>query len=475
MKLNIIPYPNSVRYLHGRVKPDALSGCRFELCKGMDESAYTLVIKPDGVTARASGEKGLFYAKQTVNQLLLQNEIPCCVIEDRPAFEYRGFMVDCVRHIVSIEETKRLIDAAASVKMNVMHWHLSDDQGFRLQIEKRPELAEKSAYRKASLFGDENDRTPYGTSFTKDEIREVIDYAAQRFIEVIPEIDMPGHTCAILHAYPELSCRKVPIDVQMKQGIFPDILCAGNEAVFELVFDILSEVCELFPSEYIHIGGDEAPKGRWKECPECQRKIKELNLKDEEELQGWFVNRIVDYLKSKGRKAIVWNESLKSGKVKGVTVQRWMEKNTLSAAYANGGGRVIMSDFYHYYADYPYAMTPLKKTYNYSPYIKGLNAQGRANVAGVETPLWTEYVKDFDRLCFMWFPRFTAVAETGWTLEKYKDEADFERRFECYRPILESFSIKSADKAEWNPWVGKRLKNTVSFFMPAIKSFFKKD
>lgn len=377
-------------------------------------------------------------------------------------------MLDTVRHIFSVEDTKKLIDAAASVKMNVMHWHLTDDQGFRIYSSRRPDAALRGSVRKSSDFGKLKESGEYGGYFTADELKEIVDYCAERYITVIPEFDAPGHTSALLHAYPQLSCTGEAIEVKTSQGIYADILCAGKDETFDVVFDILSDIIEIFPSEYIHIGGDEAPKKRWKECKCCQERIKKENLNDEEELQGWFVNKVVDFLKSKGRKAVVWNESLRSGIVDGgVTVQMWMDRKNLSVDFANNGGRMINSDFYHYYCDYPYGMTPLKKTYNYDPIHK--NIKDKKSVVGVEVPIWTEYINNFEHLCFMFFPRFTAVSETGWTNKENKNLADFQRRFGAYTKILNEIGITPAPEKEWNPSVLARLTKTVSFFSGVLK------
>lgn len=471
-KLNVIPYPNKVTFTDGEADAAVVAKNVTEVIDSvaLGESEYILEVKADGVSITAGSKKAAFYAGQTLNQLAAKTRIPCVVIEDKPAFSYRGFMLDTVRHITTIENTKKLIDAAASMKMNAMHWHLSDDQGWRAEINSRPELMNKASKRKASQFGDENDITEYGGWFTKEQLKEIVDYAAQRYIEVIPEIDMPGHMTAAIHAYPEISCRGEKVDVITKQGIFPEILCAGKEETFSFAFDVLGELMEIFPSRYIHIGGDEAPKKRWKECPDCQKRISELALKDEEELQGWFVNRISSFLAENGREAIVWNESLKSTLVSGVTVQRWMDRKEKAVEYANNGGKVIMSDFYHYYCDYPYAMTPLKKTYDYNPYIKGLTARGKENVIGIEAPIWTEYIRDFDRLCYMFFPRFSAAAEAGWTERKHMDEQDFERRFVIFTKQLSAMGITPAPRTEWNPGVWKRLSGTLKFFKPVISN-----
>ena len=305
----------------------------------------------------------------------------------------------------------------------------------------------------------------YGGYYTKRELKEIVDYCAKRYIDVIPEIDMPGHMIAAIASYPGVSCTGEQIPVETRQGVFPDILCAGKDEAFELVFDVLSEIMDIFPSKHIHIGGDETPKKRWAECPDCQRRIGELGLNDEEELQGWFVNRIADYLRQNGRTAIAWNESLKSGLLNDdILVQMWMDRKKLSVDYANNGGKLIISPYFYYYTDYPYGMTPLNKTYRFNPLLKGINEDAFNNVVGVEVPIWTEHVRDFKHMCYMIYPRFAAVAETGWTKPENKDAKDFTARMERFVPQLEAIGITPADPAEWNPNPLQRVIQTVKFF-----------
>ena len=459
-KLNIIPYPNKITFLGGETEID-ISKLSAEISEELESEEYVLTVADSGIKLAGGSERAIFYGKQTLRQM--GRVSPAVIIEDKPAFPYRGFMLDTVRHIFSLEETKKMIDAAASVKMNVMHWHLTDDQGFRVFSKRRPEAAEKGSVRKSSDFGRLKESGAYGGYFSAEEMKEVVDYCAERYITVIPEFDIPGHCSALIHAYPEISCTGEKTEVKTSQGIYPDILCAGKDETFDVVFDILSDLLEIFPGEYIHIGGDEAPKKRWKECPHCQKRMCENGINSEEELQGWFTSRIVEFLASKGRKAVVWNESLKSGSLdKDVTVQMWMDPRKLSVDFANGGGKIINSDFYRYYCDYPYSMTPLVKTYNYNPVVKGIKS--KESVAGVESPIWTEYINNFDHLCHMCFPRFTAVAETGWTDEKNKNAADFQRRFKVYSAVLEEIGITPAPPEEWNPSVFDRVTKTVYFF-----------
>ena len=456
-KINVIPLPNKITYLGGETE---ITAPEISLCNILGEEEYILTVDKSGVKLSGGSERAVFYGKQTLRQL--GKSCPCVKIEDKPAFPYRGFMLDTVRHIFSLEETKKIIDAAASVKMNVMHWHLTDDQGFRFYSESEPEATLKGSARHKSSFGKLKESGSYEGYFTPEEMKEIVDYCAERFITVIPEFDIPGHTSALLHAYPHLSCKGEPVEVKTHQGIFSDILCAGKDETFSTVFNIISDMIEIFPSEYIHIGGDEAPKKRWKECPDCQKRIADEGLKNEEELQGWFTNKIISFLSEKGRKAVVWNESLKSGLVENAVVQMWMDRKKDSVAFANKGGKVIVSDFYHYYCDYPYGMTPLNKTYNFNPVLKGIIR--KESVIGVEAPIWTEYINNFPHLCFMCFPRFTAVAETGWTENKNKNAADFCKRFEKYSDILAEIGITPAPAEEWNPSPLKRLK-IISFLL----------
>lgn len=459
-RLDIIPQPNKITFLGGEAVLDEARLCA-EISDELGEEEYVLTVDKNATKLVGGSERAIFYGRQTLRQM--DRVSPCVIIEDKPAFPYRGFMLDTVRHIFSVEETKKMIDAAASVKMNVMHWHLTDDQGFRVFSKRRPQATEKGSVRKSSDFGRLKESGAYGGYFTAEQMKEIVDYCAERYITVIPEFDVPGHCSALIHAYPEISCTGENIEVKTSQGIYDDILCAGKDETFDVVFDILSDLLEIFPSEYIHIGGDEAPKKRWKECPHCKKRMRENGLRDEEALQGWFTNRIVEFLASKGRKAIVWNESLKSGTVDGsVTVQMWMDRKKLSVDFANSGGKMINSEFFRYYCDYPYSMTPLIKTYRYNPVIKGI--KNRESVVGVESPIWTEYINNFDRLCYLAFPRFTAVAETGWTEEKNKNAADFQRRFRIYTGILNEIGITPAPPEAWNPSALDRVTKTLGFF-----------
>ena len=462
--LNIIPEPYRVQLTEGTCRGNALRQITCVVNENYSDEEYSLTVTPDGIEIVSSSPKGEYYAKTTLRQLENNGGIPCCTIYDKPKYSYRGFMVDSARHMQTVDELKKYIEAASFFKFNVFHWHLTDDQGWRIESEAFPELNRIGSYRKSSDFGKNHIAETYGGYYTKEQIREIVDFCAQRYIDVVPEIDMPGHTSAAIASYKHLSCREEQINVETRQGIYKNILCCGKESTFDFIFAVLDEVMELFPYEYVHIGGDEAPKNRWNNCPFCQRRMRDLHLKNSEELQGWFINRVVAYLASHGKKAITWNESLKSGILDAsVTVQNWMDKDKLCPEWTNRGGKMIVSDFYHYYLDYPYAMTPLKKTLSYDPVVDGVTSVGAENILGVEAPIWTEYISDFSRLTYMCFPRLAAVANTGWY--GYPDEnGTFEKSFSALTSKLNGIGIVAARYDEWNPNPIKRLTGTLGFF-----------
>lgn len=445
--LPLIPYPNYIEFLNNKGKIN-FSEISFEKVENtFEKDEYEIEIKSSEVSVKFSDEAGKFYAEKTLEQLKnSRQEIPDCVIKDKPRFLHRGFMLDPCRHFLSVEETKKIIDAAVYLKMNVFHWHLSDDQGFRIESKKFPLLNEIGSHRKNSLFGGTNENEPHGGFFTHEEIKDIVSYCKERHIEVIPEIDLPGHTIAIIASYPELSCKKEKIDVCMKQGIFSDILCAGDEKVYEFIFELLDEIIPLFPSEYFHIGGDEVPKKNWKNCEKCNQKLKEENLENFNELQGYFMNRIAAHLSSRNKTPIMWNDTLKSGKINidSTVIQHWLHSKNIMDDFVEKGGRYIESDFFHFYSDYPYHMTPLKKVYNFS-------AEKTENLLGVETPAWSEYIRDFDKLSYMLFPRICAVAETGWTENKNKNYDRFYENLKHLYPYFKSMGINPANLKDVNP------------------------
>ena len=427
--------------------------------KRLGPEGYLLNISSKRVVLTASQPAGLFYGLQTLRQLLLQDakRLPCMQIEDTPRFTWRGIMLDNSRHFVTKEQVKRLIDLMGLFKMNRLHWHLSEDQAWRVQIDRYPKLTEVAAWRPNITAWDNaipNDRGErYGGFFTKDDVREIVRYAEDRHVLVVPEIEMPGHCFASLRAYPELSCVGDPakFDRLGKAWIYRDVYCAGNDKVFEFIDDVFTELCELFPSPWIHIGGDECPKDRWKACPKCQARIKEEGLKDEHELQSYFVKRVSKILESKGRRLIGWDEILEGGLAPGATVQAWRNvAHGITAA--NAGHDVVMSPTAHCYFDYTYKKTPVEKTYAFNPVVKGLKADCADHVLGVEGCMWlgavsTRFYRKHGKpltaagIDYQLFPRAIALAEVGWTPQEARKWHEFQTRLKRLEPMLKRLDV----------------------------------
>jgi hexosaminidase len=426
----------------------------------LGQEGYLLYVRPGGIIVEAAAPAGLFYGAQTILQLLPVDayagkgrraaiSLPCLDVRDFPRLKWRGMMLDCSRHFFPKEFVLKYIDLLAAQKMNTFHWHFTDDQGWRVEIKRYPRLTEVGAWRVDREDKPWNERPPqaegekatYGGFYTQDDIREVVAYAASRFITVVPEVEMPGHCLAALASYPQYSCKGGPFTVP-PGGVWPilDVYCPGNEETFEFIENILSEVCDLFPSEYIHIGGDEVDKATWKACPKCQARIASEGLKDEEELQSYFVKRIEKFLNSKGKKLIGWDEILQGGLAPNAAVMSWRgTEGGVTAARA--GHDVVMSPTSHCYFDYyqgdpanePLAIggyIPLRQVYSFEPLPPELAAAEAEHIIGVQANLWTEYVSTPEHAEYMSFPRAAAVAEIGWTAEEKRDWTDFTRRLD---------------------------------------------
>lgn len=461
MKLSLIPAPYSIEYLGGFTSADA------QIVKVADETmkneSFSIRIEKS-ITITASDEAGFFYAENALEQIRFQcgKTLPDVYIQDSPRYEYRAFMIDCCRHFFGVEDLKKMIVRCAKMRFNVFHWHLTEDQGWRPEIKAYPELTEKGSVRYGSHFATEQNEEIYSGFFTREQMQEIVDFAHKHHMTVVPEIDMPGHTSALLNSLPELVCGKKTVSVKTAAGIFGDIVCAGNENTYKILFEILDEICDIFPDGYIHLGGDEAPKKQWRECPCCQKRIKDEKLGNEEELQGYFINRIAAYLEAKGKKVITWNESLKSGILdKDVVVQRWLDPKNISLKSDN---KMIVSDFYHMYADYPYSMTPLKKVYNYNTALNG-------NVIGTDIPIWTEYIYSMDCMEYMCFPRFIASAQDAWC----KNKPPYDQFREQLCKLLPYFDVGNHAKShEWDPPALTRPLKTLRHFRAILKGNKKK-
>ncbi len=427
---------------------------------------YTLCVEPQHIMVKGGSACAVFYGLQSLRQIVAASNkkgrgvvVAATTIADKPYFGYRGAMLDVCRHKFTVEEVKRYIDILALHKINRLHWHLTEDQGWRIEIKRYPELSQIGAYRKETLVGKYRQSTtydgkPYGGIFTQDEVREVVRYAAARYIEVIPEIEMPGHAVAALATYPHLGCTGGPYEVRTTWGISKEVFCAGKESTFEFIENVLTEVLDLFPSQYIHIGGDECPKDAWKLCVACQKRIADEGLKDEHQLQSYFMQRVERWLNERGRKIIGWDEILQGGITKSATVMSWRgTKGGIAAAKL--GNDVIMAPNTYCYIDYyqtsdPVANkeplgngrrpVPLARTYSLDPY-EGLNDVERGFIKGVQVNLWTEYISTFDHVQHMLLPRLAAISEVGWSYPR-KDYVDFSRRMHILRRLY--------DYEQWN-------------------------
>ena len=449
-------------------------GIRFAVDTTLPREGYRLDIGRRGVEVRASAFSGFFYALQSIRQLLPAAiygavpapdaawTLPCVRIADAPRFAYRGMHLDVARHFFPTEEVKRYIDIMAVHKLNTLHWHLTDDQGWRIEIKRYPRLTEVGSVRKSTVVGKDWDRydgVPRGGYYAQDEIRDVVAYAADRGITVIPEVDLPGHMLAALTAYPELGCTGGPYEVWGRWGVADDVLCVGREETFEFIEGVLAEVLELFPSEYIHIGGDECPKVRWEKCPRCQARIAELGLKDadghkaEHYLQSYVTARVERFLNERGRRIIGWDEILEGELAPNATVMSWRGSDGGIAA-AKLGHDVVMTPNSHFYFDYYQSMDqasepfgiggyiPMDKVYSYDP-TAGLTPEQQRHILGVQANMWTEYIAEAGHLEYMLLPRLAALSEVQWCDEGVRDWDRFLSGFrmaEIYRTMGYEFA-----------------------------------
>jgi hexosaminidase len=407
---------------------------------------------------------GVFYGIQTLKQTVPSDPaeayvLPSLEIVDRPAFPYRGMHLDVSRHFFDVAFIKKHLDAMAQAKMNTFHWHLTDDQGWRIEIKHYPRLTDVGAWRSGSQQGPYSlqnfDTLRYGGFYTQDQIREVVAYAAERHITVVPEIEMPGHALAALAAYPQFSCNQKPLEVARGWGVFDDVFCAGNDETFVFLENVLREVFALFPSPYVHIGGDECPKTRWKSCARCQARMQAEGLKDEHELQSYFIQRMERFANANGRKIIGWDEILEGGLAPNATVMSWRGESGGKAA-AQSGHDAIMTPgkpcyFDHYQAKpdgEPHAIggfNPVQAVYLYPVVPAGLSPEEATHILGSQGNVWTEYMLTPDHVEYMMHPRMEALAEVLWTgPRKESDVADFRRRLRTYVQHLEQSGYRVA-------------------------------
>ena len=415
---------------------------------------YQLEIQPHQIQIVGHDEAGVFYGVQTLIQLLYQHktQLPSCKIIDYPRFGYRGLHLDVGRNMFSLGFLKKYIDLLAFYKLNTFHWHLTEDQGWRIEIKKYPRLQSVSAYRNETIIGHKKDSPHrfdgkrYGGYYTQEEVKELVKYAQIRHVTIIPEIEMPGHARAALAAYPQLGCTGGPYQTATFWGVFDDVFCAGNDSTFLFLTNVLDEILPLFPSKYIHIGGDECPKVRWKTCPKCQKVLHDNHLTDEHELQSYFIQKIEKYVNLKGKSIIGWDEILEGGLSPNATVMSWRGEDGGIAA-AQQKHDVIMSPESHYYLDYYQSLhldepiatagfTPLQKVYNYEPVPAVLLPSEQKYIKGIQANVWSEYLISEAQAEYMVFPRALALAETAWSPRVAKNYPFFLQRLRKHQAIL---------------------------------------
>lgn len=493
--VNLIPKPVSMELSAGHYAADSAAimnpqggkGFQFitDAASPLGEEGYSLQVDGSGVKVKAATEAGLFYARQTLLQLLTPDGIPYVKIEDSPRFPYRGIHLDVSRHIFSMDELLKLVDVMSSYKLNRLHMHLVDAGGWRLKIDKYPKLTSEGAFRTESdwrkwwqgndrKFLPEGTEGAYGGYYTKEQMKQLVAYAAEHHIEVIPEIEFPGHSEEVFVAYPELCCTGRPYTCSD--------FCVGNPAVYKFMEDVLTEVMEVFPSEFIHIGGDEAGKQAWKKCPKCQALMRKEGMKHIDELQSYMIRYADKFLNSKGRRLIGWDEILEGGLAPNATVMSWRGE-AAGFRSARMGHDVVMTPGNYMYFDFyqadpktqPYAIggyTPVKKVYSYNPVPKdSLTAEQEKHFLGVQCNVWTEYIETEEHLEYMIFPRALAVAEIGWTPQDMRTWEDFKPRMNAHVALLRAKGINAfplSDELDVKMNVDT-LKKTITVMLDAEK------
>ena len=451
-----------------------------------NKEGYVLTTTPEGISINGQTENGVFYGIQTLRKSIPAEAkgatilIPAGEIKDEPRFSYRGMHLDVGRHFFPIEFIKKYIDLLALHNMNTFHWHLTEDQGWRIEIKKYPKLTEIGSQRSRTVIGrntQEYDNTPYGGFYTQEEAKEIVKYAQERYITVIPEVDLPGHMLAALAAYPEMGCTGGPYEVCPRWGVFEDVLCIGNDKTMQFLEDVMSEIIEIFPSEYVHIGGDEAPRDRWKECPKCQARIKAEGLKAdknhtaEDRLQSYCMTRIEKFLNSKGRRIIGWDEILEGDVAPNATVMSWRGASGGIKAAQMGHDVIMAPNTYCYFDYYQTADTkdeplgiggyvPIEKVYSLDPTFD-LNEEQKKHIIGAQANLWTEYIATTEHVEYMVLPRMAALAEVQWTQPEKKDFKDFTTRLASLMKFYQRDGFNYAKhvfdlKVDFTPDVAKK-------------------
>ena len=442
----------------------------------LPKGGYRLEISSENIIIRSGSSNGIFHGIQSLRQLFpreievkeknfgIEWKVNCLIIIDYPRFAWRGFMFDEGRHFHGIKVVKRLLDLLALYKFNKFHWHLTDDQGWRIEIDTYPKLVKIGSKREGTQIGGiksfltkQRSHDTHEGYYTKEELIEIVNYAKNLFIDIIPEIDIPGHSMAAIASYPEFSCTGGPFEVATTWGIKKDVLCPGKEGTFEFIQKILLEIMEIFPHRVLHIGGDEVPKSRWKKCLDCQTRKIENKLSNEDQLQDYFINRIAKFLLKNERTPMGWNEVLHDDLIPEMIGQHWLKDDKLVEQHLKSGRQFVISRFFYYYLDYDYLMTPLGKTYNFEPVLLTLEPDFHENNLGIEAPLWTEWIPNQRRIDWQTFPRLIAVSETAWSQIDNRNFQSFKKRLGFHLKRLELLGVNNASLKESDPGFIRRM------------------
>lgn len=430
----------------------------------VNDEGYTLDVTSEGVTVKAKTPQGLFYGMQSFMQLLpaeiesaekasgIAWQAPAVSIKDEPRFGYRGVMLDVCRHFIPVEDIKKQIDVMSLFKINRLHWHLTEDQGWRIEIKKYPKLTEIGSKRKCTIKDWETkelDSIPVSGYYTQEEAKEIVRYAAERYITVIPEIDMPGHMLAALASYPELGCTGGPYEVATTFGVFRNVLCGGNEKTLQFAKDVINEIMDIFPSPYIHIGGDECPKYHWKTCAKCQKKIRELGLKaskehtKENQLQAWFMGEVEKEIHKRGREMMAWDEILAGNPAKSTIVMAWTTPEARLKSIESGYRTIACPISNLYFSNPKYnklkGLSSIERVYSFEPVPEEATSEQKKNLFGAQACIWTEWTKDSVKMEWQMMPRIAALAEIQWTEPANKNIQDFLKRLKHQLDIYELY------------------------------------
>ncbi len=442
-------------YLTQYLRTKAVEGegtIKIQKIEGLSNEEYELHITTDGIIIKASDFGGAFYGAVTLKTILMQADksngkakVNTLIIKDKPDNEYRGLMLDVSRHFFSVDEIKDLLENMSMLKLNKFHWHLSDDQGFRIESKIYPQLnsiGSKRTSRHLKGFGLDNDNVEDFSFYTQEEIKDIVKFAFERNIEIIPEIDLPGHTTAIIASLPELSCNSKQANVLTVNGVSDGILCAGNEKTFEFLENLFSEICPLFPSDKFHIGGDEAFRGYkiWEQCDKCKELAKQLNIENSKDLQVWFMNKVAEILKKHGKTAVAWDDCMSDSLDKSIECQFWRPNAMAKVRKVSKERNVIISPCNYFYFDIKYSKIPLKKVYNFNKVKVGFTSSQQKN-SGYECELWTEWIDSKEALEFSAFPRTVAFAEVAWTKLENRNYKDFYKRLNWFKVFMKKRNI----------------------------------